>query len=46
MKTTDVAGHNVNWQAVIWGKVYFFATDVEGTWYMLKVNIDGSLDIL
>lgn len=46
MKTTDVSGHNVHWQAVIWGKVYFFATDVEGTMYMLKVNIDGSLDIL
>jgi len=46
MKITNVQGHQVNWQAIIWGKLYLFATDVEGTLYMLKVNTDGTLDIL
>lgn len=46
MKTTLIQGHRVHWQAVILNKVYFFATDVEGTVYMLKVNRDGTLDIL
>lgn len=46
MKTTDIQGHKVHWQAVIWNKVYLFATDVEGTIYMIKVNEDGTIDIL
>ena len=46
MKTTDILGHAVHWQCVIMKRVYLFATDVEGTVYMLKVNEDGTLDIL
>lgn len=46
MKVTNIQGHNVHWQAMIFGKIYFFATDVEGTLYMVRVNKDGTLDIL
>lgn len=46
MKTTNIQGHNVHWQAMIFEKIYFFATDVEGEVYMIKVNRDGTLDIL
>jgi hypothetical protein len=46
MKVTDIHGHQVEWQAIIFGKVYFFARDVEGVLYMLKVNPDGTLEIL
>jgi hypothetical protein len=46
VKTTNIEGHNIHWQAIIFGKLYFFATDVEGTTYMLKVNTNGNLDIL
>lgn len=46
MRTTDIMGHSVHWQCVLFKRVYFFATDVEGTVYMLKVNPDGTLDIL
>lgn len=46
MKTQDIMGHQVHWQCVLFGKFYMFATDVEGTVYMLKVNEDGSLDII
>lgn len=46
MKTTNIQGHHVHWQAMIFGKIYFFATDVEGELYMLRVDKDGSLNIL
>lgn len=46
MRTTELMGHHVHHSATIFGKVYFFAYDIEGTCYMLKVNADGTLDIL
>lgn len=46
MKTTNFLGHMVHHQAIIFGQFYLFATDVEGTVYMIKVLEDGSLEIL
>lgn len=46
MKTTDIENHNIHWQGIIWGKLYFFAIDPYGTTYMLKVNNEGHLEIV
>lgn len=39
-------GHKGFWLGVIWGKEYIFARDHEGSWYMAKVNADGTLAVL
>lgn len=46
MRTQDVAGHRVQWEAVLFGKRYLFAIDIEGVYYMLKVKDDGTLEVL
>jgi len=46
MRTVNVHGFRVQHQAVIFGKVYCFCIDVDGVYFMVKVNDDGTLDIL
>jgi hypothetical protein len=46
MRTVDVNGYRVQHSAVLFGKLYYFCIDVEGTYYMIKVQEDGTLDIL
>jgi hypothetical protein len=46
MRTVDVNGYRVQHSAVIFGKLYYFCIDVEGVYFMMKVNSDGTLDIL
>jgi hypothetical protein len=46
MRTVDVNGYRVQHSAMIWGKLYYFCIDVEGVYFMMRVNSDGTLDIL
>ena len=46
MKVRNVGGHRVYHTAILFGKMYMFAYDGEGVTYMIKVNADGTLDIL
>lgn len=46
MRTVDVNGYRVQHSAFLFGKLYYFCIDVEGAYYMIKVQPDGTLDIL
>lgn len=46
MRTADVGGFRVQHSAIIFGKLYYFCLDVNDTYFMVKVNEDGSLDVL
>ena len=46
VRTTNINGYQVQWEAVLFGKQYLFCIDVEGTYYMIKVGSDGTFDIL
>jgi hypothetical protein len=46
MKTVNVEGYRIQHSCILFGKTYLFAIDVEGTYYMIKVNDDGTFDIL
>jgi hypothetical protein len=46
MKTVDVNGFRVQHQAVIFGKVYYFCIDVDGVYFMVKFNDDGTMEVL
>lgn len=46
MRTVDVNGYRVQHVAELFGKVYYFCIDVEGVYYMIRVESDGTLEIL
>lgn len=46
MRTVDVNGFKVQHQAIIANKVYYFCIDVDGVYFLVKFNDDGTVDVL
>jgi hypothetical protein len=41
---TEYAGQNIKFLTELFGKAYFWMTDVDETWYLVPVSEDGLPD--